>query len=285
MTSENIELLHIISQIKTSCLTVFQYLKRDYYTHNDTYNSSGDLQTTLDVKANEAFIKMLKTNKNIKYLASEESTDIIPVNKDGKYIVVFDPLDGSGNINVELSLGSIFAIFKENPKSGRDILFAGYCLYTYKCSMIYSFGNNSVFRENLLNKKTYRVLNKDKDAIGYCCINNKFHNFYNKFEDKFRDIKNFRWTGCMVSDVHRIIVNKGYFCYPEQKLRLLYECYPMAFIISNLGGSSYIVSKDYDLALNILDLPFPVIDIHQKVGILIHNPGYVLLNKSCKSKL
>jgi fructose-1,6-bisphosphatase I len=279
MTINN-NLKSIFLSIKTSCYEIFNLLKEDeIYNHSKGYNinNSGDIQTKLDIKANEIFIRNLSNNKNIKYLASEESPDKIFVNNEGEFIVVFDPLDGSGNINVDLSLGSIFAILKNNPKSGRDIVFSGYCLYTYKCLMVYTFGDQKVLHENLVSKNI-SLLNNQKfiGVSSYSCINNKFKNFNNDIENKIKLMKNFRWTGCMVSDVHRIVKNTGIFCYPDEKLRILYECYPIAFLIINLGGESFEIDENYKIKNNILDILFPDSDIHKKSGIFITYPGNII---------
>ncbi|XP_076336850.1 fructose-1,6-bisphosphatase 1-like isoform X3 [Tachypleus tridentatus] len=184
-------------------------------------NVQGEEVKKLDVLANDLFINMLKSSYTTCLLISEEDEQVIEVETDkrGKYIVCFDPLDGSSNIDCLVSIGSIFAIYRKQTspgppteqdglQSGKNIVAAGYALYGSATMVVLSTGNgvNGFMLDP--NGKPYGA----------------------------------RYIGSMVADVHRTLKYGGIFMYPATKdspngkLRLLYECNPMAYIIEQAGG-------------------------------------------------
>jgi fructose-1,6-bisphosphatase I len=266
----NIQLIFILKDLEVACHKIYTLLKKSNLDQNsytkDNINSSGEVQNSIDVESNNIFIRILKRNRLVNTFYSEELEKPIILNNEGIYNVFVDPLDGSGNIESNLNVGSIFTIVKnDNCKTGRDILCAGYCLYSYTSIFVYSLGKNNTYKKLLLQDKIYSIV--DPKDSKYYCINEKFSSYNKDIEEIIdtskSDNKTCRWSGCMVSDIHRIIVSGGNFVYPDKKLRLLYECYPMAFLIENLGGKVVDINKN-----NILDISFPDNNIHQKCSII-----------------
>ncbi len=234
----------------------------------DQKNESGENQQKLDVLSNDVIKNVLtKCGKCCVFASEEEENCVIVDSKEGKYVVAFDPLDGSSNIDVNISIGTIFSILKKTDdsepnvndllKSGDSIVAAGYCLYGSSTMMVLSIGNGSVngytldtnYGEFVLTHPEMRVPKKgniysinegnysiwDKATINY--VNDK----KNPKEGKPYSL---RYVGSMVADVHRTLIYGGVFMYPSDtknkngKLRVLYECFPMSFIIEHAGGMS-----------------------------------------------
>lgn len=234
----------------------------------DQKNESGENQQKLDVLSNDVIKNVLSKCGKCCVFASEEEEDCVIVDsKDAKYVVAFDPLDGSSNIDVNISIGTIFSILKKSDdskpnindllKNGDSIVAAGYCLYGSSTMMVLSIGNGSVngytldsnYGEFVLTHPDMKVPKKgniysinegnysiwDKATINY--VNDK----KNPKEGKPYSL---RYVGSMVADVHRTLIYGGVFMYPSDtknkngKLRVLYECFPMSFIIEHAGGMS-----------------------------------------------
>jgi len=229
-------------------------------------NTTGDEQKKLDVLANDLFINMLRSSFTVCLLVSEENENVIEVDieKQGKYIVCFDPLDGSSNIDCLVSIGTIFAIYRkvsEGPATlrdalqpGRQIVAAGYALYGSATMVVVSVGNgvqgfmlDPAIGEFVLTERNMRI--KPRGKI-YSMNEGYAKYWYDPVKDYVESKKNpksgkpygARYIGSMVADVHRTIMYGGMFGYPatmespKGKLRLLYECNPMAFIVEQAGG-------------------------------------------------
>lgn len=231
-----------------------------------TENVSGDDQKKLDVLANDLFINMLKSSFLTCLLVSEENDHAIVVEpeKRGKYIVTFDPLDGSSNIDCLVSIGSIFAIYRKKDdgpatekdclQSGRELVGAGYALYGSATMIVLSIGNgvngfmlDPSIGEFILTEPDIKVKSRGK----IYSINEGYEQFWDKATAEYVQSKKrpktgkpygARYIGSMVADVHRTLVYGGIFMYPatseapKGKLRMLYESIPMAFIVEQAGG-------------------------------------------------
>jgi fructose-1,6-bisphosphatase I len=261
-------------------------------------NTSGDTQQKLDVYANDKLIECLQNSGECCAIASEENDDIqlIPPvgSKQSHYIVMFDPLDGSSNIDVNVSVGTIFAIYRRQsdatgPADLQDFLqaglkqvAAGYVLYGTSTILVYTTGNgvngftlDPSIGEFCLSHRNMRIPDNGK----FYSVN---QGYYSKFDLEMRRYidhcsdQNYglRYIGSMVSDIHRILIQGGIFLYPatrkypKGKLRLLYECNPLAMIVEQAGGK----------ALNsqlkrILDLEPK--ELHQRSTIVIGSPEMV----------
>merc|ERR1711970_782517 len=226
-------------------------------------NVQGEEVKKLDVLANDLFINMLRSSFASCLLVSEENDNEIEVEteRQGKYIVTFDPLDGSSNIDCLVSIGSIFAIFRkphEGPlapgdalQSGRQIVAAGYALYGSATMIVLSTGHgvNGFMLDPSIGEFVLTDPNMRVKPRG------KIYSINEGYEEKWAPaIKEYvkskkqgkpyggRYIGSMVADVHRTLKYGGIFMYPATadnpngKLRVLYECMPMAFLLEQAGG-------------------------------------------------
>jgi len=231
-------------------------------------NVQGEEVKKLDVLANELFINMLTSSYTTAIMVSEENEQVIEIEtkKQGKYVICFDPLDGSSNIDCLVSIGSIFGIYRKETdsvptvqdalRSGRHLVAAGYALYGSATMMVLSTGNgvngfmlDSSVGEFLLTEPNMKIPQKGK----IYAINEGYQYQWDDAIKEYVEAKKdpskgtpyaARYVGSMVSDVHRTIKYGGIFLYPATtaspngKLRLLYECIPMAFLVEQAGGSA-----------------------------------------------
>ena len=249
-------------------------------------NQTGDQVKKLDQIANQIIIDSLMNCSLVRTIASEENKHLISTGyKKAPFLVSFDPLDGSSNIDVNITTGSIFAIFlysldDNNIINGHDIVMSGYCLYGASTQLIVAQPNKRGVKIFQLSPKyqEFKLL-VDQYQIP---IKGKIYAINQSNQDRWLDKRlhpavNFwikegytqRWVASLVADTHRTLIKGGFFCYPGDKknvngkIRLLYEAYPMALIIKQAGGHS---TNGYKL---ILDIEFPWMDIHQKTPIYL----------------
>ena len=250
---------------------------------DDATNISGDTVKQLDLLSNTIIKNALKKCSLVRAIGSEEESDLVCTeNIEAPYLVCYDPLDGSSNIGVNITTGTIFGVYKydSNGKigSGRDTVLAGYCLYGGSTQCIVA--NNETcsmyqlsVRENKFKCVNNNVLIPNKGNIYSINESNKYDwidpRYYKVVNSFIGDKYTTRWVGSLVADAHRTILKGGFFAYPGNiknlagKIRLLYEAYPFAFIFEKAGG----VSSDGETRL--LDVPFPSEKIHQKTPIIL----------------
>lgn len=261
-------------------------------------NLHGDTVQKLDLYANDKLIECLKNSGECAGIASEENEDFIPIpsveGKESKYLVAMDPLDGSSNIDVNVSVGTIFGIYKRKSdpsapctlddflQKGSDLIAAGYVLYGTSTILVYTTGRgvnaftlDPTIGEFCLSHQDIKIPKKGKTYSvnqGYYL---KFDVEMRRYIDHCSD-SNFglRYIGSMVSDIHRNLFQGGIFLYPNTrkypkgKLRLLYECNPLSFIVEQAGGKAINCSLQ-----RILDIE-PT-DLHQRETIVIGSPEMV----------
>ena len=248
----------------------------------ESNNNSGDDVKKLDIVSNDILKDILKECSLVRKVGSEEEDELFETKfVDAPYLVCYDPLDGSSNIDVNITTGTIFCIYKYEEdgsiKNGHNIIASGYCLYGGATQYMMAYEDKlSFYQYSNISQKFY-LLNdnlriKTKGPIYSLNESNKniwldtrFEKLINKFiEEKY----NARWVGSLVADAHRTIIKGGFFSYPGNikdkngKIRLLYEAYPFAYIFHVGGGFSSNGEK------NILDIPFPE-KIHQKTSIIL----------------
>lgn len=234
-----------------------------------TENVQGETQKTLDMLTNDIFIESIQKSGHIAGLVSEEVVD--PINlttKNGQYLLCVDPLDGSSNVNVNISVGTIFSVLKANNnkpelsdflQAGTEQICAGYALYGTSTMLVFTTGNG--VNGFTLDKTTNAfVLTHPKMQIPVdtkeFAINMSNYRFWQEPVQRYIDEClqgtegerdkdfNMRWVASMVAEVHRILVRGGVFMYPSDakaktgKLRLMYEANPMSFIVEQAGGGS-----------------------------------------------
>lgn len=264
----------------------------------DAENASGDVVQKLDLYANDKLIDCLKTSGECCGVASEENEEFIPFpvleSKSAKYVVVFDPLDGSSNIDVNVSVGTIFGIYrrisdpsepcqlKDFLQKGTELVAAGYVLYGTSTLLVYSTGNgvngftlDPTIGEFCLSHRSIKIPERGNNYSvnqGYYL---KFDVEMRRFIDHCSDMNlRLRYIGSMVSDIHRILFQGGIFLYPntrkypQGKLRLLYECNPLSFIVEQAGGKAISCQLE-----RILDLEMR--ELHQKATIAMGSPAMV----------
>src|SRR5215472_4613853 len=230
-------------------------------------NVQGEVQQKLDVYANEALLHTLGTRDNVAALVSEENEEPIIINADpdsGKYIIVLDPLDGSSNIDVNVNVGTIFAIYKRAPgqpletavlQPGSKQVAAGYVAYGPSTVLVYTAGNG-VHGFTLDPSIGAFVLTDDQMKMpeqGSYYSTNEANGAtwplpYQQFVNRLRrgqlnnQTYSSRYIGSLVADFHRTLLKGGVFLYPPTdqnpsgKLRLMYEANPIAFIAEQAGG-------------------------------------------------
>lgn len=256
----------IVSALAISAKTISARLKRarleDVLGEVGCNNVHGEMQQKLDLIANDVLIQVLRGRSGVAVLGSEEDDELLLVNTRGvdgsRYAVLFDPLDGSSNLDVAGSVGTIFSIFKADaPRSeqlhpGQRQVAAGYVLYGSSTVFVLTTGDGvHMFVLDPAIGAFIRVADSMRvPAFGTTYSVNEanvrgFPRGYRRYLQQCRD-EGFssRYSGAMVADVHRVLVNGGIFMYPptvkapQGKLRLMYEANPMAMIIEEAGGVS-----------------------------------------------
>jgi fructose-1,6-bisphosphatase I len=249
-------------------------------------NVQGEAQQKLDVYANQALLHTLGARESVAMLVSEENEQPLAVDltENGKYVIVFDPLDGSSNIDVNVSVGTIFSILRRPEgatgaaaalQAGSRQVAAGYVVYGSSSLFVYTAGQG-VFGFTLDPDIGAYVLShpnlKMPTRGGYYSVNEanaaSFPGRYRGYLDQLRaDGYGTRYIGSLVADFHRILLKGGVFLYPPTighprgKLRLLYEANPLAFLAEQAGGMAT------DGKGRILDVE-PA-DIHQRTPLVI----------------
>ena len=260
-----------------------------------TGNVQGEVQQKLDIIANDLLIEGVQACKSLAGLASEEMELPVAVQGTGDYLLLFDPLDGSSNIDVNVSIGTIFSILKKQDPaaplqttdfllSGRHQVAAGYVVYGPQTTMALTLGDGVVMFT--LNKDTGQFV-LIKHAVQISPATKEFainmSNMRHWAEPVRRYVEeclagvsgerdkdfNMRWIASMVADVHRVLSRGGIFMYPWDqrephkpgKLRLMYEANPMSFLVEQAGGAS---TNGEQL---IMDLQPS--DLHERVSVML----------------
>lgn len=237
----------------------------------ESTNVQGEIQQKLDVFANEVIVKAMDHTGRLAAMASEEEPDIIPIPdqfKCGKYVLLFDPLDGSSNIDVNVPVGTIFSVLRKITRGshgnledmlqpGRRQVAAGYVIYGSSTMMVYTTGQgvhgftlDPSIGEFLLSHPNIKIPEKGR----YLSVNNGYEQSWDdkvtalmrryRGLDGVQKAMNERYVGSLVADFHRNLLGGGLFAYPANsqspkgKLRLLYEANPLAFVVEAAGGAA-----------------------------------------------
>lgn len=251
-------------------------------------NPHGEAQQRLDISAHIRFVRALRNGGEVAAVVSEEEEELICTgNQHGKYVVALDPLDGSSNIDVNVSIGTIFSIYKRvtpigTPpresdflQGGRRQVCAGYVLYGSSTMLVYTTGEG-------VNGFTYDIslgeyflshpgMTIRAGGSVYSCNEGNLPDFDERIRRYISTCRDRRMTaryiGSLVGDFHRNLIKGGIYLYPSLpqapsgKLRLLYECYPLAYVIEQAGGAAT------NCTHTILDLP--ISSIHQRSPLVI----------------
>lgn len=264
------DLTILLQSVALACKTISNACNKagifNLYGLDGSSNSSGDDQKKLDIYSNDVMINCMKFSGKVGILASEENDEPIMMSPKGKYVAVFDPLDGSSNIDANVSVGTIFAIYErvtseeEGPcnetdllQKGEKMVCAGYCMYGGATILVLSFGKDSGVQGFTLDPSlgefllTHRNLRIPENGKIYSVNEGNMVKWDSTILGYVQSLKRdgkykARYIGSMVADVHRTLLYGGIFMYPADKknpngkLRLVYELNPMAFIVENAGG-------------------------------------------------
>lgn len=264
-----------------------------------TKNIHGEEVKKLDVFAHEVLINAMNHGGHLCVMASEEEESLIHIpqgNKIGKYVLLFDPLDGSSNIDVNVSIGTIFSIYKRKSKGngpgtiedclqkGSEQIAAGYIVYGSSTILVYTTGNgvygftlDPAVGEFLLSHDNIRIPTKGKiysiNEGNYLYWDEGLKKYIKYLQQNDKETGrpySARYVGSLVADFHRNLIYGGIFMYPRDKknpngkLRLMYECNPLAFIVEQAGGKA---SDGYQRILDIEPK-----ELHQRVPFFIGSP-------------
>ena len=280
----------VILDLSNAAIKISNSIRNNYKLENKketSQNADGDKQKPLDIFADECVFESLN-NSSVAAYCSEEQDGMTTIDKNGKYLIFCDPLDGSSNIGNNISIGTIFSILPfyndsiENSlkQNGNSQLCAGFFVYGPQTTLILSLGKgvHSFYFDN--KNSQFNILNSNiiiPKSTSEFSINSSYRRFWNdkvknyikNCEDGSDGIReknfNMRWVGSLVADASRIFERGGIFLYPQDKreknkngrLRLTYEANPISFLISQAGG------KATNGSIDILNVE--VNEIHQRV--------------------
>ena len=272
-------------------------------------NVQGEQQQKLDVVADNQFIKMFELGGEVCGIGSEENDNYMAfkseMSKNGKYVVLFDPLDGSSNIDVNVSIGTIFSIYhrvsligteatlEDMLQPGDKQVAGGYVLYGSSTMLVYTTGNGvngftldpsigefCLSHPNMKTPETGRIYSMNEGNIAVCHPGYRKYTEYCQEEDASTGRPySGRYIGSLVADFHRNLIKGGIYFYPttpaapKGRLRLLYECNPLAFVIEQAGGLAT------DGAQRIMSIK-PT-ELHQRVGFIVGSKQMVEKLQEC----
>ncbi|GAB3459973.1 class 1 fructose-bisphosphatase [Massilia terrae] len=302
------ELRLLIEVVARACKTISHSVGKgalgDILGSADTENIQGEVQKKLDVISNEILLEANEWGGHLAAMASEEMETIHPIPNRypmGEYLLMFDPLDGSSNIDVNVSIGTIFSVLKAPEGMGQPTeqaflqpgtaqVAAGYAVYGPQTMLVLTTGNGvncfTLDREMgswVLTQRDMKIPEDTKEFAINMSNKRHWHPPVQRYVDEMLEGKtgprgkdfNMRWIASMVADVHRILNRGGIFMYPADlrdpaspgKLRLMYEANPMAMIVEQAGGAAT------DGHGRILDIP-PT-KLHQRVPVFLGSKNEV----------
>ena len=292
------QLVSVVDSITTTCKNIAERLRggalSGLYGSAEQENVQGEIQKKLDVISNDLLKQALLANRSVAGIASEEEDDAIVGNADGQYLVTFDPLDGSSNIDINVTVGTIFSVLALPDdctevttdsflQAGRKQIAAGYVLYgpsvilaitTGNGVAMYNLGADGVFYQTedqiqVPESTEEFAINMSNQRFWQAPMQTYVNDLLLGEDGPLGKRFNMRWIASMVAEVHRILTRGGVFMYPYDsrdpskagKLRLMYEGNPMSFLIEQAGGASSDTQK-------------PIMDvephhIHQRVPVIL----------------
>lgn len=271
-------LTQLLYDIATAAKIITREVRRaglaDILGDEGTTNTSGDDVKKLDVFADKAIFRMVDHTGRVCVMASEEKDDIIPItdryaSEDARYVLLFDPLDGSSNIDSNASIGTIFSIHRRVSQGrhgtredclqpGTKQVAAGYVIYGSSTMMVYTTGHgvhgftlDPSIGEFLLSHENIRIPDRgsiysvnERDTLSWEPNLQRYVAWLKEKDKETNRPRTSRYIGSMIADVHRTLVKGGIFMYPGTvkspggKLRLLYEVAPLAFMVEQAGGAA-----------------------------------------------
>ncbi|NKQ40930.1 MAG: class 1 fructose-bisphosphatase [Sulfurovum sp.] len=237
----------IFEMIKTIAIEIGDLIINQEMGYTDDTNTTGDQQLKLDIACDLLIEKRLKETEIVKAIISEEKEGVIPCNQDGEFTVCYDPLDGSSIVDANLAVGSIFGIYKGEPK-GESLVASAYIVFGPRIELVTIIRGEKPYRYRLVGSSWQQLgamSIKDKGKLNASGGTQKYwypkHKkfIYSLFDEGYR----LRYSGGMVPDLHQILVKEGgLFSYPgtedssKGKLRMLFEVFPYALVFEAAGG-------------------------------------------------
>ncbi len=238
----------IITAIKQASLEIKDIIEKGDTSKSHNTNSTGDTQLKLDIASDKVIEKAFKQISSVKKIVSEEQESIIDINENGKYLIAYDPLDGSSLVDVNLSVGSIYGIY-ENDFTGSNIVCSIYVVFGPRVEMVIA---------NTSGVKMLRLINNKFEYIQDIKLNEKgklnspgstqqcWYPYHKTMIDElFSEGYRLRYSGGMVPDLHQILIKGGgLFSYPgtsdlpKGKLRQLFEVFPFAYTFKMASGQA-----------------------------------------------
>lgn len=302
------DLEQLIIDVANACLVIGYNVSRggllDMLGAEGRVNVQGEEQKKLDVLSNDILIKYMKDTNLLAGLASEEMENCLPAPNDkpkGRFLLVFDPLDGSSNIDINMSVGTIFSVLpapkgdgvvqnQDFLKPGREQLAAGFCLFGPATMFVLTFGHgvhcfslDPDSEQLLLINANMRI---SADTQEYAINSSNQRHWYPPIQNYIADLQlgvegprgknfNMRWIASMVAEIYRVLCRGGIFMYPRDRrnpdsmgrLRLLYEGNPMAMIVEQAGGHA---STGTERILDVLPT-----GLHQRIPVLMGSKNEV----------
>lgn len=269
------QLVSVLDSLAVTCIDIAKRLRggalSGLYGSAEQENVQGEVQKTLDVVSNDLLKHALLGNSNVAGIASEEEEDVVASQNNGQYLVTFDPLDGSSNIDVNVTVGTIFSILgvpngtdkidsKSFLQAGNKQISAGYVLYgpsvilaltTGAGVSMYTLDEDGVFYQTqeqvqVPNSTSEFAINMSNQRFWQAPMQGYVADLLLGEEGPLGKRYNMRWIASMVAEVHRLLTRGGVFMYPydnrkpnkEGKLRLMYEGNPMSFLIEQAAGAA-----------------------------------------------
>lgn len=273
------DLVFLLEDVATACRIISNHVRSGAFSNNlgttENTNVQGETQKQLDVIANEEFVRHCSNCSRVAALVSEEVDEVYWLKDEpqaGDYLVYFDPLDGSSNLDVNLSVGSIFSIVEiQQPidakddasvlRSGNEQICAGYAIYGPSTALVVTTGNGVNGFTHQQGTGEFRLtypdmavpaetsefaINASRYQLWDAPIRRYFDECIAGKEGPLDRVYNMRWTASMVAEIHRILTRGGVFLYPTDdgnradggKLRLMYEANPMGMIVEQAGGAA-----------------------------------------------
>ncbi len=298
-------LIEVVARaVKAISVTISKGALADVLGNAGSDNVQGEAQKKLDIVANEILLQANEWGGHLAAMASEEVEDVHQIPFDypkGGYLLLFDPLDGSSNIDVNISVGTIFSVLKNAPgegepneaaflQPGRDQVAAGYALYGPSTMLVLTIGHGvhgfTLDREMGSFVYTHPFMSVPHETSEYAINASNYRHWeppVKRYIDELvqgkdgprgRDF-NLRWVASMVADVHRILTRGGVFMYPVDakcrdkggRLRLMYEASPMAMLIEQAGGAA---STGRERILDVIPQK-----LHQRVPVVLGSAAEV----------
>lgn len=301
----NEELIAVIDTLVQATMKIAMYVNQGALAgilgSTQDENIQGETQKKLDVISNQLLKDALLSNEHVRAIASEEEDDVVTGKDDGAYIVAFDPLDGSSNIDVNGQIGTIFTVYPalrglasnsqlQFQQQGIRQVCAGYVLYGASTLLVITAGGptrcftlDSKNQDFLLTNSTLEIPQETQE-FSVNMANQRF--WQPTFKHYISDLLdgdigtrkkrfNMRWNASMVGDMHRVLIRGGIFMYPSDsrdakqpaKLRLLYEANPISLLVEKAGGKAFNESQ------RILDIQPHA--LHQRIAVIMGSANEV----------